>query len=332
MPHVDAARRLHARPMKIGLFTAVYSAEPLEPLLDKLAGLGVEAVELATGNYAGNAHCDPDALLADPAKLAALRAALASRGMEISGLSQHGNPLHPREEVARESHEVWRRTLELAEALEVETVLAFSGCPGDGPGARYPNWAICPWPEEYLELLEWQWSECVIPYWVDEAEQARAHGVRVAVEPHPGFVVYSPDTALRLRDAAGRNVGVNYDPSHLFWQGIDPVEAVERLGGAIFHVHAKDTYLDPALVRRRGVLDTAPYSEFQQRSWSFRIPGDGHGADTWAAIVVALRAVGYDGALSLEHEDPLVGPDEGVARGVAFLREVVDATAPGGGG
>jgi sugar phosphate isomerase/epimerase len=318
--------------MKLGVFTALYSGQPLEQVLDKLAALGVGAVELSCGNYAGSAHCDPDALLADPAKLRSLRAAVESRGLVISGLSQHGNPLHPREPLARQSHETWRQTLRLAEALEVETVLAFSGCPGDGPGATYPNWVTCAWPDEYLELLEWQWSERVIPYWTREAEVATGHGVRVAVEPHAGFVVHDTKTALRLREAAGPTVGVNFDPSHLFWQGIDPVAAVEELGetGAIFHVHAKDTFLDPELVGRRGVLETEPFAEFERRSWNFRTVGDGHDEATWRAIVGALRRAGYDGVLSLEHEDPWLDRDEGVERGVAFLREVVDATAGGG--
>lgn len=314
--------------MKIGLFTALYSTQPLERVLDALPE-GVEAVELGTGNYPGSAHCDPDVLLSDPARLRAFRRAIEDRGLEISGLSQHGNPLHPREPLARAFHATWRRTLQLAEALEVGTVLAFSGCPGDGPGASYPNWVTCAWPDDYAEVLEWQWTERVIPYWRRETEVARAHGVRVAVEPHAGFVVSSPATLLRLREATGPELGANYDPSHLFWQGIDPVGAVEELGraGALFHVHAKDTYVDEALVRRRGVLETAPFSAYETRSWSFATVGDGHDAATWRGIVAALRDAGYDGVLSLEHEDPRRGADEGVARGVAFLREVLHATA-----
>src|SRR4051812_44703313 len=259
--------------MKIGVFTALYSDQPLEAVLDKLAALGVQAVELSSGNYAGNAHCDPDALLADPARLRAFRRAIEQRGMEISALSQHGNPLHPREPLALRSHTTWRRTLELAERLEVATVIAFSGCPGDGPGASYPNWVTCAWPDDYAEVLDWQWSEQVIPYWVREVEVAVAHGVRVAVEPHAGFVVHSPQTLLRLREATGPALGVNYDPSHLFWQSIDPVVAIQDLGDAIFHVHAKDTALDPERVSHRGVLETAPFTQFEQRSWNFRTVG-----------------------------------------------------------
>jgi sugar phosphate isomerase/epimerase len=314
--------------MKIGVFTALYSAEPLDAVLDRLVALGVQTVELSTGNYAGSAHCDPDELLADPARAAAFRRAIAERGLEISALSQHGNPLHPREPVALSAHRTWRRTLELAERLEVPTVIAFSGCPGDPGGASFPNWVTCAWPEDFAELLEWQWRERVIPYWIREAEVARSHGVRVAVEPHAGLVVHTPDTLLRLREAAGPQLGANYDPSHLFWQGIDPVVAVHALGDAILHVHAKDTFLDPERVARRGVLETAPFDRPERRSWNFRTVGDGHDRATWDAIVGALRGVGYDGTLSLEHEDPLLGRDEGVARGVAFLREVV----AGGGG
>ena len=318
--------------MKIGVFTALYSAEPLEAVLDKLVALGVEAVELSCGNYAGSAHCDPDELLGSPGRLRAFRAALDDRGVELSALSQHGNPLHPREPAAAHAHRTWRRSLELAEALEVSTVISFSGCPGDGAGASYPNWVTCAWPDDYREVLDWQWSERVIPYWTAETEVAAAHGVRVAVEPHPGFVVYDTETLLRLRAAAGANLGANYDPSHLFWQGIDPVGAIEELGRqeAIFHVHAKDTRLDPALVARKGVLETTPFGDFEQRAWNFRTVGDGHGAATWQAIVAALRGVGYDGVLSLEHEDPLLGKDEGVARGVAALRDALAATAAGG--
>jgi sugar phosphate isomerase/epimerase len=317
--------------MKIGVFTALYSALPLRRVLDKVAALGVETVELGTGNYPGKAHCDPDELLASPAKLRGFRRAIESRGLEISALSQHGNPLHPREPLALKSHRVWRATVELAAALEVPTVIAFSGCPGDGAGASYPNWVTCAWPDDYAEVLEWQWSERVIPYWSREVEFARALGVRVAVEPHAGFVVYDTETLLRLRAAAGPELGANYDPSHLFWQGIDPVLAVDDLAAAdaIFHVHAKDTFLDPELVRRKGVVETTPFDRHDERAWSFRTVGDGHPERTWRDIVRALRRAGYDGALSIEHEDPLLRADEGLARGVAFLRAVVATEARG---
>ena len=307
--------------MKLGVFTVLYQELPLEETLDKLAALGVQAVELGTGNYPGSAHCDPDALLADPAKARALKEAVASRGMEVSALSQHGNPLHPDEAFASSSHETWRKTVELADELEIPIVVAFSGCPGDHEGARLPNWVTCAWPNDYLKILEWQWNERVIPYWSDEAAFAREHGVRIAFEMHPGFVVYNPETLLRLRTAAGAEIGANFDPSHLFWQGIDPVEAIRALGReeALFHFHAKDTYLDPINVRVNGVLDTKPYDRVAERSWTFRTVGYGHGETVWRDILSALRTAGYDGAISIEHEDILLSIDEGLAKAVRFL-------------
>lgn len=317
--------------MKLGVLTVLFADRPLEEVLDRAVELGLDAVELGTGNYPGDAHAPAAELLAAPARVKALRDAVAARGLRISALSCHGNPLHPRAEVARAHHETWRATLELAERLEVGVVNTFSGCPGDGPDARYPNWVTCPWPPDFSELLEWQWQERVIPYWAEEAERARAHGVRVGLEMHPGFVVYNPETLLRLRAAAGDAVGANFDPSHLVWQGIDPVEAVRELGraGAIHHAHAKDTYVDAANVRRNGVLDTKPYDRVLDRAWTFRTVGYGHGETLWRDLVSTLRLVGYDDVLSIEHEDVLASRDDGLERAVALLRGVL-LTEPAG--
>jgi sugar phosphate isomerase/epimerase len=305
--------------MRIGIFTAIYHDLPLEEALDRVAALGVRTVELATGNYVGNAHADAHALLADAATLARLQRALADRDMRISALSQHGNPLHPDPEVAQAHHATWRATLELAQRLEVDVVVAFSGCPGDHPDARRPNWITCPWPPDFTEALAWQWEERVIPYWIAEAEHARAAGVRAGIELHPGMVVYNPETFTRLRAAAGEVIGCNFDPSHLFWQGIDVVEAARQLRDAIVHVHAKDTALDAGNIRRNGVLDTKPYSEVADRAWTFRTVGYGHGEDLWRRLLGTLQAQGYDGAISIEHEDPLAPVDDGLAAAVRVL-------------
>ena len=128
----------------------------------------------------------------------------------------------------------------------MKTVVDFSGCPGDSANAKFPNWVTCPWPPEYLEVLNWQWDEVVTPYWKEHGKFAADHGVKVAIEMHPGFVVYNPETMLRLRAIAGPSVGANLDPSHLFWQGIDPIAAIRVLGDAIHYVHAKDTQMYPA--------------------------------------------------------------------------------------
>ncbi len=311
--------------MRLGVFTVPYQGLPLEQALDKLAAMGVEAVELGTGNYPGNAHCDPDALLDDADARRRLLEAVRQRGMIISALSQHGNPLHPDADVAKAAHATWKKTVRLAAQLEVPVVNAFSGCPGGSPQDTQPNWVTCWWPTEFAELLEWQWSERVIPYWQAEAAFADAEGIQIAFEMHPGFVVYNPESLLRLRAAAGPRIGANFDPSHLFWQGIDPVEAIKLIAaeGALFHFHAKDTYLDRANVSRNGVLDTKEFSRFADRAWTFRTVGYGQSEKTWRDILSILRTVGYDYVVSIEHEDGLLSIDEGLTKAVAFLNGIL---------
>ena len=311
--------------MKLGVFTVLFGNEPLEAALDRVVEAGLECVEIGTGNYPGNRHCRPEELLADNAALERFRKAIASRNLEISALSCHGNPLHPQAAVARDSHDTFIRTVELAGRLEVSRINLFSGCPGDSDTARYPNWVTCAWPNEYGELLEWQWREKVVPYWRAQAALAAAQHIRLGFEMHPGFVVYNPVTLLRLREACGESVGANLDPSHLFWQGIDLEVAIAELGraGAIFHTHAKDTAINPRNAALNGVLDTVPMAEVGRRSWIFRTVGYGHGELEWRRILSALRLAGYDDVLSIEHEDALLSVDEGFRKGVAFLRSVM---------
>jgi sugar phosphate isomerase/epimerase len=316
--------------VRIGVLTVVYRDLPLEETLDRLAALGVEAVELGTGGYPGDGHCEPDALLRDPDAARRLRRAVQARSMKISALSCHGNPLHPRDDIAHSAHLAFTKTVQLAEVLEVPVVNTFSGCPGDREGGRVPNWITCAWPPEYTEALAWQWEEKAVPYWHEQCALARKHGVRIALELHPGFLVYNPETLLRLRAATGPELGANFDPSHLFWQGIDPVAAIRLLGAdnAIFHVHAKDTYLDRDNIRTNGVLDTKRYGQVQDRAWTFRTVGFGHSESTWREIVSALRVAGYDDVISIEHEDLLLSRDEGLGRAVELLRTVVPGALP----
>jgi sugar phosphate isomerase/epimerase len=316
--------------VKLGALSVVYQDLPLEQALDCLAEQGLQAVELGTGNYPGNAHCNPDALLTEPGLIERLRYAVETRGLTISALSCHGNPLHPDPDVATAAHDVWTKTAQLAERLEVGVINTFSGCPGDKPGARIPNWITCPWPPEYADVLSWQWEECAIPYWQEQCALARAHGVKIALEMHPGFLVYNPETLIRLRAAAGPELGANFDPSHLFWQGIEPVSAIRLLGaeGALFHVHAKDTYLDRDNIRLNGILDGKGYDLVRDRAWTFRTVGFGHSEGIWREILSALRVAGYDYVVSIEHEDILLSRDEGLAQAVTFLRALVPREPP----
>jgi sugar phosphate isomerase/epimerase len=314
--------------MNLGVFTPLLSCLPLPEVLTRLAELDIYLVELGTGNYPGDAHCKLS-MLDSPDDLSTFRTTLEDYGASISALSCHGNPLHPDPHRARAACEVARRTILLAERLGVPTVVEFSGCPGSSPSSTRPNWVTCPWPPEYREILDWQWNEVVAPYWVRHAQFAADHGVRIAIEMHPGFVVYSPETLLRLRSITGLAVGCNYDPSHMFWQNIDPVAAIRILDNSIFHVHAKDTQLYPANLSRAGVLDTKPYTDERNRSWMFRTCGYGHGADWWNEFVSTLRMFGYDGVLSIEHEDSLMAPEEGLRKAALFLNEVIIREKPG---
>jgi sugar phosphate isomerase/epimerase len=315
--------------MKIGVLTVLLSNRPFEDALDYLVELGVEAVEIGTGAYPGNAHCNPEALLRSESRLKAFRRAVERRNLAISALSCHGNPLHPQRARARADHRVFEQTLRLAARLDVGTVITFSGCPGSDPRATQPSWIVAPWPPEFLEMLEWQWKTHVIPYWKETARQVRAAGVRVAIEMHPNFVVYNPETMLRLRKIAPAVIGCNFDPSHLFWQQIDVVAAVRALGDGIFHVHAKDCGIDRLNTQVNGVLDGKRYTRERERSWLFRTVGYGHDAAVWRELISALRLAGYDGAISIEHEDSLMSPTEGLRKAVAFLKDLVISERPG---
>jgi sugar phosphate isomerase/epimerase len=313
--------------MRVGVFTPLLSQLPLAVVLKKLAELHIETVELATGNYVGDAHCKLS-MLENASALAEFKRVLGDYGVSISALSCHGNALHPDKARAQQYSEVNRRTILLAEKLGVPVVIDFSGCPGDSPNATAPNWVTCPWPPDYRTVLDWQWNEVVAPYWISHAKFAADHGVKIAVEMHPGFVVYNPETMLRLRSIAGETVGCNFDPSHLFWQSIDPIAAIRVLAGSIFHVHAKDTQLYPSNLVRTGVLDTKPYTEERDRSWIFRTCGYGHGAEWWSEFISTLRMFGYDSVLSIEHEDSLLSPGEGLTKAANFLNSIVIREQP----
>ncbi|MCX7706015.1 MAG: sugar phosphate isomerase/epimerase [bacterium] len=310
--------------MKLGVFLVLFGGKKFEEALDIAKNLGLEAVEIGSGNYPGKAHCNPDELLNDEGKLKSFSKAIEKRGLEISALSCHGNPLHPDKSIAESHRYVQRQTILLAEKLGVKRIITFSGCPGDSETAKSPNWITCPWPDDFSKTLAWQWEKCVIPYWKEEAKFAVQHNVKeICLEMHPGFVVYNPETLLKLRDAAGEVIGANFDPSHLFWQGINPVAAVRKLKDAIYHVHAKDTKIDPINTSVNGVLDTKTYLDEINRSWIFRTVGYGHGEEFWRDFISNLRLIGYDGALSIEHEDSLMSVDEGLKKAISFLKGIL---------
>jgi len=309
--------------MKLGVLTALFADQPLEKALEYIKNAGLEAIELGAGNYGSKNHCDPDILLNDDKAFNKFKKLVSDYGLIISSLSCHGNPVHPNREFAKQNIEAQHKAILLAEKLGVDVVNGFSGCPGDSDSSKYPNWVTCPWPPDFLEILEWQWEKKVIPFWKEENDFLKEHKVKMALEMHPGFVVYNTESLLKLRDAAGEQIGANFDPSHLFWQGIDPIASVRKIGKAIFHVHAKDTRVCPYNTPVNGVLDTKHYSDEINRSWIFRTVGYGHDYSFWKDFVSNLRMVGYDGVLSIEHEDSLMSANEGLTKAVTFLKQVL---------
>ena len=315
--------------MKLGVMGALFGGMKLDDALDYCAKLGLDAIELPVGCYPG----DPwklSGIHRNQVRLKELKAKMADRGLTVQGIAVHGNPVHPNKRIAAAHAKAHREAVLLAAELNT-VVINFSGCPGGAPGDKTPNWVTCPWPEDYSRIAEYQWNEVIIPFWARENDFAAKHGVKIAFEAHPGFVVHSPEDVVRLRKAAGKQLGANLDPSHFFWQGIDPIEAARYLGqnNCIFHVHAKDCRIDPANAAIAGVLDIKSYGELKKRSWVFRTVGYGHGDEFWKPFISMLRVYGYDGVISIEHEDSLMSVNEGFEKAVEYLKGIILREKPG---
>jgi sugar phosphate isomerase/epimerase len=310
--------------MKIGLYTDSLQDLSLDAALDWIVGQGIEAVEIGTGNFSTAPHCDLDRLVDDATARTKFKAAIESRGLVLSALNCNGNLLDPHPERGQKAQDTFYKTVRLANLLGLDTIVTMSGCPGDLSGGTYPNWITCTWQREYVELLERQWAEVIELFWKQAGAFAADHGVKVAIEMHPGQAVYNTRSLLRLREIAGPSLGANLDPSHLFYQGMDPFVVVKALGkGGVFHVHAKDTRLDPQEMALNGGLDTRPMNMTEARAWVYRTVGYGHGESWWRDFVSTLRLMGYDGVLSIEHEDRLMGSREGIIKSVEFLKPIV---------
>lgn len=310
--------------MKLGAITVLFGDKPLDKTLEYLKSIGIEELEVGAGGFPGKAHCNPELLLADKKALDTFKGTIDEYGLPINAFGCHGNPVHPNKKTAEAFRVDFRNAVLLAEKLGIHKIIGFSGCPGDCEGSKYPNWVTCPWPGDFTEILNYQWNEVLIPYWKKEAEFCRSHGVtKIALEMHPGFCVYNPESLLKLREAVGDIIGANFDPSHLIWQGVDPVAAIRKLDKAIYHVHAKDTKVDVYNTAVNGVLDTKHYGDLKNRSWVFRTVGYGNNMQYWRDMMSNLKIVGYDDILSIEHEDSLMTKTEGLEKAVDFLKEAM---------
>lgn len=316
--------------MDLGLYTDSVSDLSLEAALDLAAEIGATGIEIAAGGQSSAPHMRIAELLAEPRHRAEFAEAFERRGLRVAALNCSAWPLHP---VVGEAHaQLIRDTIRLAGELGVRKIVTMTGNPGDGDGATTINWIWYPGPDDTLQLLERQWEEAIL-LWRDLAAHAHAHGVeRIAFELHPLHLAYNVPTLLRMRDAVGPIIGDNVDPSHMFWQQMDPLAVIRALGPAVHHVHLKDTQLVPEQVALAGVLDQRPFEDPAHRAWVFRTIGRGHGREFWAAFVAALRESGYDDVLSIENEDVSQPSVEGVREAAGFMLDLLGAPgAPEGG-
>ena len=309
--------------MQLALQTDSVREMTFEQMLDLCVELGIANLEIPTGGQSSANHLKIDELLGDPASLARFEDQLSSRGLTLAALNCSAWPLHP---VVGPAHvELIRKTIELAGRLGVHRIVTMSGCPGDGSGGTTLNWVWSTWPDDQTALLRRQWDEA-IPLWVAMAAHARDHGVdQIAFELHPLQLVYNVPTLQRMRDAVGPVIGANLDPSHLFWQQMDPLAVIGVLRDAVFHVHLMDTKPEPERLAIAGVLDQKLSASYPDRAWNFRTLGVGHDRTFWEAFVQALQAVGYSGVLSIENEDPYMGGEEGVREAAAFIEPLLAA-------
>jgi sugar phosphate isomerase/epimerase len=314
--------------MKIGMITDSLGGLDFAGLIRTAAELGIEMLEFSAGNWSAAPHLKLDALLESEAQRKDFTARIRDYGLAISALNCSGNPLHPGEH-GRRHDAVTRKTIKLASLIGVERVVMMSGCPG-GPGDANANWVTTSWPAEMQTILAYQWEEVLIPYWRDLVAYANGLGIsKICLELHGHQNVYNVETFQRLRDAVGDTVGVNFDPSHLMWMGADPLAAIRALGDAIYHVHAKDTHVDPTICGINGRLETKPGDAPRNRAWNYVTLGYGHGETWWRQFCAALKMAGYNDVLSIEHEDMAMSPLEGVTKSVRLLREaMIDAAPP----
>ncbi len=315
--------------MKIGMITDSLGNLSLDEMLRASAELGLETLEFACGNWSSAPHIDLAAMLDSAATRAEFVARIRDHGLTIAALNCSGNPLHPGPQ-GKQHRQVTEDTIRLANLLGIDRVVMMSGLPG-GPGDANPNWIITDWPPECADIQRYQWDDCIIPYWRDLVRFANNLGIgKLCLELHGHQAVYNVQTLLRLRDAVGETVGANYDPSHPLWMGADPIAAVRKLGSAIYYVHAKDARIEPIPTAIDGVLDARPPNHYADRAWNYITLGYGHGETWWRQFCTALKQVGYDDVLSIEHEDMMLSPMEGMRKSVALLRNVAINLAGGG--
>lgn len=307
--------------MKLGFVSDSLGGMTFADMMDNAVRMGVSGIEVNTCGWSTAPHCDMDGLLGNPAAQAAFQKEFDDRGLEIISLNANGNPLHPTDPKQGED---LKKTIRLAGEMGIKTVCTMSGLPAGSDNDTMPNWVVSSWPPETQEILRYQWQEKLIPFWKEIAVLAAECGVeKIALELHGNQCVYNVPSLLKLREEVGPVIGANLDPSHLFWMGADPLAAAEALGDAIYHVHAKDTMLNAPVQATTSLLENGSLMDIPARSWSYITLGFGHGEEWWRQFCYRLKMAGYDGWLSIEHEDVLLNSLEGLEKSVTLLQGVM---------
>ncbi len=307
--------------MKLGFVSDSLGAMPFHEVLDSAVRLGVDGVEVNTGGWSTAPHFDLAAMKSDAGARKRFAKAFADRGLDVIALNANGNPLHPTDKA---QGECLKETIRIAGELGIKKVCTMSGLPAGSAADTMPNWVVSSWPPETQAILEYQWNEMLFPYWHDIVALAKECGVeRIALELHGNQCVYNVPSLLKLRAQVGPVVGANLDPSHLFWMGADPLVAAEALGNAVYHVHAKDTLLNAPVQATTSLLENGSLMDIPSRSWSYITLGFGHGEQWWRQFCYRLKMAGYDGWLSIEHEDVMLNGLEGLEMTVALLKGIM---------
>jgi sugar phosphate isomerase/epimerase len=307
--------------MKLGFVSDSLGGMPLNVLLDNAARMGVSGIEVNTCGWSTAPHFDLKSMLGNAVAQKDFLKGFSDRGLDVISLNANGNPLHPTDPAQGEG---LKNTIRVAGEMGIKTVCTMSGLPAGNPSDTMPNWVVSSWPPETQAILNYQWEEKLFPFWTEIVALANECGVeKIALELHGNQCVYNVPSLLKLRQGVGPIVGANLDPSHLFWMGADPLIAAEALGEAVYHVHAKDTFLNAPKQAVTSLLENGSLTDIPARSWSYITLGFGHSEEWWRQFCYRLKMAGYDGWLSIEHEDVLLNSLEGLEKSVALLKGVM---------
>jgi len=315
--------------MRLGVVLEAFLDRTLDDTLDFVArgAPQITDLEIGVGGFAPTPHCDVAQLMRDPTARRRWTDRLDDRGFHVSALNVSGNPLDPDGDIARRHDEDLRNAVRLAALLEVNRVVAMAGCPPGADGDRTAHFDAGGWLPYLAGVHERQWDDALVPYWSELAEFAHVEHpeLSICIELHPGTCVYNVETFERFAEIAP-NLAANLDPSHLFWQHMEPLAVVGALS-RVGHAHAKDVVFNADALALNGLLDRRWTATEARAPWTFATVGRGHAADWWRSFLIALAERGVE-SISIEHEDPTMSAEHGVAEGARCLTDVLGAQTP----